>query len=438
MKTIRILVVNGFSSGMMIVGEAKRLGYECYHLATALEGMPEAYLRHNMASGYDGILEWKDSFEEQVKQCRSYRFDAVIPGSESGVIFAEKLADALSLPCNDASLSLARRDKYYMQKQLEEAGIPCIKSALVKSPQEAVDWYRANHMSGIVMKPRMDAGGLGFHLCNTEDEIRQAFAELFGRKSCFGEEIKTSDVLIQEVVSGTELVMNHVSHNGVHELTDAWIYDKQGAIYNHFELVTELSPVLCDVAKYTQKALNALGIKYGPSHSEIMLTEKGPVLIETGARLMGELMPRELIQRIFGYSIVEKSIQAYLRPVNSEEKLHSGYKFSDEKYYIMMMRSYRDERISEVPAEDLFLKCPNVVNIRLDELKESLTLQETTNMVNSPGVFGLIGKNADELAEWIRLYRMIEREHPHILFRPADGCSLTDEELQLTQRLIDL
>ena len=178
MKKLKILVVNGFSSGMMIVEEAKRLGYECYHLSTAMEGVPESYIKHNMAEGYDGILERKDDFDEQVKLCRAYGFDIVMPGTESGVILAEKLADALGLSCNDMKLALERRDKYYMQKRPEDMGIPCIRSALVKSPKEAVEWYHSNHLDKVVMKPRMDAGCIGFHLCSSEAEISQRDAEV--------------------------------------------------------------------------------------------------------------------------------------------------------------------------------------------------------------------------------------------------------------------
>ena len=38
---------------------------------------------------------------------------------------------------------------------------------------------------------------------------------------------------------------------------------------------------------YTVKVLDALGFRYGPSHTELMLTPKGPRLIETAARPMG-------------------------------------------------------------------------------------------------------------------------------------------------------
>merc|ERR1712118_449555 len=43
---------------------------------------------------------------------------------------------------------------------------------------------------------------------------------------------------------------------------------------------------------YTFKMLDAVGFKHGPSHNEIMFTERGPILIEVNARMHGVQGPR--------------------------------------------------------------------------------------------------------------------------------------------------
>jgi len=57
-------------------------------------------------------------------------------------------------------------------------------------------------------------------------------------------------------------------------------------VFDHVEFVPE-SRDLGDLFAYTQKALDALGIRYGAAHSEVMLTERGPRLIESSARMIG-------------------------------------------------------------------------------------------------------------------------------------------------------
>ena len=42
--------------------------------------------------------------------------------------------------------------------------------------------------------------------------------------------------------------------------------------------------------------LDALGIRFGPAHTEVMLTATGPVLVESGARMHGSV-PDEIVDR---------------------------------------------------------------------------------------------------------------------------------------------
>ena len=42
-----------------------------------------------------------------------------------------------------------------------------------------------------------------------------------------------------------------------------------------------------DLFEYTQNVLDALGVRWGATHTEIMLTKNGPRLIESSARMIG-------------------------------------------------------------------------------------------------------------------------------------------------------
>merc|ERR1711972_568071 len=52
---------------------------------------------------------------------------------------------------------------------------------------------------------------------------------------------------------------------------------------------------------YTFKVLDAVGLRYGPCHTEIMLTARGPILVEVNCRLHGLQGPR-LIELATGCS----------------------------------------------------------------------------------------------------------------------------------------
>merc|ERR1712151_1374642 len=64
---------------------------------------------------------------------------------------------------------------------------------------------------------------------------------------------------------------------------------------------------------YTRKVLDALKIKHGPTHGEVMMTEDGPCLVEMNCRCAGIDGGMAPVQQILsGYSQVECALDSYL------------------------------------------------------------------------------------------------------------------------------
>ena len=61
---------------------------------------------------------------------------------------------------------------------------------------------------------------------------------------------------------------------------------KRRTVFDHVEFVPYDKEVLGELFEYTEKVLDALGVRFGATHSEIMLTEGGPRLIESSARMI--------------------------------------------------------------------------------------------------------------------------------------------------------
>ena len=100
-------------------------------------------------------------------------------------------------------------------------------------------------------------------------------------------------VLLQEYLAGDEYVVDTVSRDGVHKCVALWKYDKRvynGApvVYYGMQLLAiDSEPRLAEMVGYTASVLDALGIRYGCCHTEIMLVERGPVLVEVNCRIHG-------------------------------------------------------------------------------------------------------------------------------------------------------
>ena len=63
---------------------------------------------------------------------------------------------------------------------------------------------------------------------------------------------------------------------------------------------------ICDLAK---RAVKAVGIKNGPAHVEIIVTENGPKMVELGARMGGDCITTHLVPLSTGIDMVEATIR---------------------------------------------------------------------------------------------------------------------------------
>ena len=150
----------------------------------------------------------------------------------------------------------------------------------------------------MVLKPLRSAATEGVCFCRSPEELRTACLGLLGTVSQFGE--RNARVLVQQCAVGREFAVNTVSRNGRHVLSDLWEYHKiptpGGApLYDRTMLVRVLGSEHQALIDYAFQALDALDISFGPAHIEIMLTDRGPVLIEAAGRPMGCAFPQDLL-----------------------------------------------------------------------------------------------------------------------------------------------
>jgi hypothetical protein len=84
----------------------------------------------------------------------------------------------------------------------------------------------------------------------------------------------------REFLQGPEYVVDHVSRDGVHKTVMVWVYDKRPANGGDFVYFGDIpvdpeSSEAKQLIPYTRAILDAIGVKNGPSHGEIILTKDG-------------------------------------------------------------------------------------------------------------------------------------------------------------------
>ncbi|AMD17316.1 hypothetical protein TL18_04325 [Methanobrevibacter sp. YE315] len=286
----------------------------------------EAYSKIDV--DYD-LVHVKDTYEETLEMIREYDPLLVLAGAEYGVIYATRLANDLGLKCNPIENLDAMTFKDKMQEKIAESGLRHIRGRVVKSVEEAIEYYDESGFDEVVVKPVYSAGSVGVRICLNKEEMIKSLTERFNDVNMYGEEV--TEMVVQERINGEEYFVNTVSCDGNHRVTLMWKYNKVktaegGHIYDSINTVYELGLGEAEIVEYAYDVADALGIRYGPVHGEYMVDEKGPVLIEVNCRPAGGNMDAEYLDRISGQHETDSILDAYLNPENFFYERDRGYK----------------------------------------------------------------------------------------------------------------
>lgn len=173
-----------------------------------------------------------------------------------------------------------------------------------------------------ISKPVDNAGSRGVVLVNSEQELRQAvkYSSSNGRNG---------KVILEEYLEGREVSVEVIVIKGIVHILQ--VTDKLTTGAPHFvemghsqpcSLSKENIQAICDLAS---RAVKAVGIENGPAHVEIMFTEKGPRMIELGARMGGDCITTHLVPLSTGIDMVKATIMLALgENPDISNQLHCG------------------------------------------------------------------------------------------------------------------
>lgn len=301
--TPRVAVVDGYSTGRFLVRELLDRGAECVHVASNPQPNPY-YLRSFRPGDYVLDLGYQPEPARIACDLAELGVDYVVAGTESGVGLADQLAALLDVPHNDPAAALARRDKFAMARTLAASGLDGPRSALVRSVSEAQKWFTASGLPAVVLKPAASAGTDHVRVCYSAAEVGRACELILSSANFFGQH--NDHAVVQEYLAGPEYYVNTVTVGSTHVIAETWRYTKSrtadGAPIFDYEEPADLgAPDTEVVHDYVRRALTALGVRCGAAHSEVVLTSRGPVLIDPGARLGGGVLPW-VTAKYLGYS----------------------------------------------------------------------------------------------------------------------------------------
>ena len=303
-KTIMILGASVLQ--LPAIRKAKEMGFEvvAVDMDPGAIGFAEAGIIKEVISTIDipAVLE----------AAKRHRIDGVMTlASDMPMRTVAAVAKELGLVGVSEETALKATNKAAMREALREYGVPIPQFFKVSDRQEydeAVGQFR----SAFIVKPADNSGSRGIFLI--EDITNTALIEQayeYSRRYSRG-----GDVVVEEYMRGPEVSVETLTVDGTCHVIQ--ITDKLTTGAPHFVEMGHSQPTrhcsrTTEQIRWVAEAANkAVGIQNGPSHTEIIVTEEGPKIVELGARLGGDCITTHLVPLSTGVDMVECCIRIAL------------------------------------------------------------------------------------------------------------------------------
>ena len=221
-------------------------------------------------------------------------FDCVVSFSELAMIPAAMIAERLGLP-GSSSVATARmlRDKHEMRDHLNSAGLSPVRSSLIESAGQAAAFAAAAGFP-VIVKPRSGTGSLGVRRVESPDDLPGAVRDALADRS--------DGYLIEEFLDGPEFSVEAFSFQGIHRVIA--VTGKQvtaGHVESgHVVPARVTAQEHAAITGLVSRFLDLVGVTDGPSHSEVIVSDGTPRIVESHDRLGGDKIFRlvELAYRV--------------------------------------------------------------------------------------------------------------------------------------------
>ena len=379
-----VMVIGAGEFQVPLIRKCRELGF-CVHAAAWRDGAVGARLADHF---FPVSITEK---ERLLALAREVRPRAVLTiASDLAEITANYLQHALELPGNPEETAYLATDKAAMRRAWEEAGLPVPRHREITGLGELKEFTRGMHFP-VIVKPVDRSGSRaisridgpedaeGFHAA-----VREAIGQSFSGRA-----------IVEEYLEGPEYSCECISQSGHHHMLAVTRKFTTGA--PHYIEVAHVQPsgldagVLAEVEKTVFRALDALHVTTGASHTEFRVGTGGQIrLIEAGARMGGDEIGTLLVPLTTGYDFTGLVIESAL---GEELSLKAG---EAEAKAAAVRFIFHEADLKEFRA--LMSQYPERIHAVSDELAEERT--EWTAPKDSGtrhGYYCITGESCEEL-----------------------------------------
>ncbi|MFI8101504.1 ATP-grasp domain-containing protein [Streptomyces sp. NPDC086023] len=222
------------------------------------------------------------------RMATEHRVDHVLHlGSEASMAPVLAEAEALGLSPNTAEAVRLLNDKNAMRRLLNRNGVSVVRAREAATLAD-VEPLLAEFGLPAVVKPGNSAGSRGIALVREPADL----AEWTARIKAAGIE---GPFIVEDYLEGPEFSVETLTVDGMHQVVGITAKQTSGA--PGFVETGHIHPAPLDPADAaairatTTALLDLAGYRFGPAHTEVILTPSGPRIVESQARLGGDRIP---------------------------------------------------------------------------------------------------------------------------------------------------
>ena len=262
-------------------------------------------------------------------------FDSVVSFAEIDQDKAAAISESLGLDYHSSSTIEWVHNKLQMREQLRLTGVEDIPNALVTSAEEVLE-FGQKWGYPLIIKPCRGRASAGVSVVYGPEDVAIKFER---SNTATAPRLEPSPLLVERYLQGREYSVEAISEGGQHVILS--IVEKYKEEVSKVE-IGHMIPAILDSNTYTEienhivKVLDALNIRFGITHTEIMLTEEGPRVIETHVRAAGDDIPyllqdslgldplQYVVEQAAGESIYERLKMDVQRAKRTQKEWQSG------------------------------------------------------------------------------------------------------------------
>lgn len=255
-----------------------------------------------------------------ISAAKRHRIDGIMTlATDMPMRTVAAVAKEMNLIGIDEETALKATNKAEMRKALQLNNVPIPKFYVVSNKDEYKEVVKQFDFPFIV-KPADSSGSRGiFEVKDIHND--DLIIEAYDYCHPFS---KVGDVVVEEYMEGPEVSVETLTVNGechVIQITDKLTTGAPHYVEMGHSQPTMLSNEIAEqISKVAKAANKAIGIKNGPSHTEIIVTKEGPKIVELGARLGGDNITTHLVPLSTGVNMVECCIKIALGEIPDIKK----------------------------------------------------------------------------------------------------------------------